>query len=102
MPTLQQVLHSVERRESRLSEVKRALHSFHWHRGYDTDAEGLITSLAGLRDASRAVIKAIVVRQIIARPILWLLSLQLWLAFSMHHHLVSSCLTGVHGSLNVL
>lgn len=55
-----QVLRCVETRELRLAELRNALQSFQWHRGRDTDAVGLITTLAGLRDASLAVVRAIV------------------------------------------
>ena len=56
-----QVLRAVNLRESRLAEVERALQAFQWHRGLDTDAVGAVSSLAGLRDASLEVVRAVVV-----------------------------------------
>lgn len=48
-------------RESRLAEVEQALQAFQWHRGLDTDAVGAVSALAGLRDASLEVVRAVVV-----------------------------------------
>lgn len=48
-------------RESRLAEVEQALQAFQWHRGLDMDAVGAVSSLAGLRDASLEVVRAVVV-----------------------------------------
>lgn len=56
-----QVLRAVNLRESRLAEVEQALQAFQWHRGLDTDAIGAVSSLAGLRDASLEVVRAVVV-----------------------------------------
>lgn len=53
------VLRSVNARESRLREVEQALQAFQWHRGLDTDALGVVVSLAGLRDASLDVVRAV-------------------------------------------
>ncbi|CAB1120695.1 unnamed protein product [Ectocarpus sp. CCAP 1310/34] len=53
------VLRSVNARESRLCEVEQALQAFQWHRGLDTDALGVVVSLAGLRDASLDVVRAV-------------------------------------------
>lgn len=57
-----QVLRTVELREMRLNDVQQALRSFRWYHGRNNDAMSLITALAGLRDASLAVIRAVVVR----------------------------------------
>lgn len=48
-------------REARLAEVEQALQAFQWHRGLDTDAIGAVSALAGLRDASLEVVRAVVV-----------------------------------------
>ncbi|CBJ25989.1 hypothetical protein Esi_0018_0054 [Ectocarpus siliculosus] len=53
------VLRCVNARESRLCEVEQALQAFQWHRGLDTDALGVVVSLAGLRDASLDVVRAV-------------------------------------------
>ncbi|CAM9380944.1 unnamed protein product, partial [Ectocarpus sp. 8 AP-2014] len=53
------VLRSVNARESRLCEVEQALQAFQWHRGLDTDALGVVVSLAGLRDASLDVVRSV-------------------------------------------
>ncbi|CAM9860676.1 unnamed protein product [Ectocarpus sp. 4 AP-2014] len=57
--TTVKVLRSVNARESRLCEVEQALQAFQWHRGLDTDALGVVVSLAGLRDASLDVVRAV-------------------------------------------
>ncbi|CAM9358482.1 unnamed protein product [Ectocarpus fasciculatus] len=53
------VLRSVNARELRLCEIEQALQAFQWHRGLDTDAIGVVVSLAGLRDASLDVVRAV-------------------------------------------
>lgn len=50
-------------RESRLTEVEQALQAFQWHRGLDTDAVAAVSALAGLRDASIEVVRAVVVSE---------------------------------------
>lgn len=58
-----QVLRSVNTRESRLTQVEQALQAFQWHRGLDTDAIGVVSVLAGLREASLEVVRAVVVSE---------------------------------------
>lgn len=48
-------------RQKRLTEVEQALQAFQWHRGLDTDAIAAVSALAGLRDASVEVVRAVVV-----------------------------------------
>lgn len=50
-------------RESRLTQVEQALQAFQWHRGLDTDAVDVVSALAGLRDASLEVVRAVVVSE---------------------------------------
>lgn len=57
-----QVLRLIDRRESKLTEAKQVLGSFQWHRGRDTDAEGLLAALVGLRNTSRDVVRGVMVR----------------------------------------
>lgn len=58
-----QVLHSISTRESRLTQVEQAMQAFQWHRGLDTDAVGVVSALAGLRDASLEVVRVVVVSE---------------------------------------
>lgn len=43
--------------------MEQALQAFQWHRGRDTDALGLVDALAGLRDASLGVVRAVAVSE---------------------------------------